>query len=213
MQVLIEKNINVTSIVLDETPSKAIIVSTAKGLYKSFDNGNTFLKAGLNNFAISCLAINNSGDKAVIYAGTTNNGIFKSANYGTSWIPTNNGLLNNRIYSLTCDIRKPSVLFLGTLEENIYKSENNGDNWAVLKLNSKLNQAYVFAQAVDISNNNTVIYLTSLSGDVYKVTDGNVITKLSEPLKNVYGTCIGVVNIVPSTLYLGTTSGLYKLDE
>jgi hypothetical protein len=213
IQIIIEKNINVNSVILDETTTKAIIVGTAKGLYKSFDIGKTFVKAGLNNFSISCLAINNSGDKAVIYAGTSNSGVFKSANYGTSWTPINKGLSNNRIYSLVCDLRKPSTLFLGTLEENIYKSENNGESWETLKLNNKLNQGYVFAQAVDNHTNSTVIYLTSLSGYVYKVTDGNIINKLSNPLNNICGTCLSIVNIVPATLYLGTTSGLYKLDE
>jgi hypothetical protein len=209
----IEKNIRVNSIILDETPTKAIIIGTAKGLYKSFDNGKTFLKAGLDNFPITCLAINNSGGKAIIYAGTINAGVFKSANYGTSWVPVNKGLTNLQIYSLICNLRKPSVLFLGTLEENIYQSENDGESWAELKINNKLNQGYVFAQAIDNTNNNSVIYLTSLSGNVFKITDGISINKLSDPINNIYGTCLGIVNIVPSTLYLGTTTGLYKLDE
>ena len=212
-QIEFEKNINVNSVILDETQTKAIIVGTAKGIYKSFDDGKTFLKAGLNNFHITCLAINNSGSKAIIYAGTVNAGVFKSANYGTSWVPINKGLTNLQIYSLICNFRKPSVLFLGTLEENIYRSENDGESWESLKIDNKLNQGYVFAQAIDNTNNSTVIYLTSLSGNIYKITDGNVISKLSDPLSNIYGTCLGIVNIVPSTLYLGTTTGLYKFDE
>jgi photosystem II stability/assembly factor-like uncharacterized protein len=212
-QTVVEKNINIYSIVLDETQTKAIILGTSKGIYKSFDNGKTFIKAGLNNFPITCLAINNSGEKAIIYAGTDNAGVFKSLNYGTSWAPINKNLTNLCIYSLLCNIGKPSILYLGTLEENIYKSENNGETWEPLVLNNKLNQGYVFAQAIGNTTNNSIIYLTSLSGYVYKITDGNIISKLSEPLKNVYGTCLGITNIVPSTLFLGTTTGLYKFDE
>ena len=212
-QAVIEKNVNVNSIVLDETQTKAIIVGTSKGIYKSFDKGETFLKAGLNNFTISCLTIDNSGDKAILYAGTTNAGVFKSANYGTSWTPINKGLNDLHIYSILCDLRKSSCLYLGTLEESIYKSENTGENWEIIKINNKLNQGYVFAQAIDNSTNNSIVYLTSLSGDVYKIIDANNIKKLSEPINNVFGTCLGIVNIVPSTLYLGTTSGIYKFDE
>jgi hypothetical protein len=212
-KIVIEKNIRVNSVILDETQTKAIIVGSSKGLYKSFDNGKTFSKTGLNNFSITCLAINNSGSKAIIYAGTANAGVFKSANYGTSWSPQNKGLTNIQIYSLICNMKKPSVLFLGTLEENIYRSENDGESWDNLKINNKLNQGYVFAQAIDNTTNNSVIYLTSLSGDVYRISDGSTINKLSDPLINIYGTCLGVSNIVPSTLYLGTTTGLYKLDE
>lgn len=212
-KVVLENKINVNSILLDETPSKAIIISTSRGLYKSFDNGNTFVKAGLNNLSITCTAIDNSGDKAIIYAGTANAGVFKSANYGTSWAPINNGLNNLKIFSLLCNMRKPTFLLLGTLEENIYKSENSGENWVNISINNKLNQGYVFTQAIDNTNNNSVIFLTSLSGDVYKISDGSKIDKLSDPLTNIYGTCISVSNIIPSTLYLGTTTGLYKLEE
>jgi photosystem II stability/assembly factor-like uncharacterized protein len=212
-QVVIEKNINVSSIALDETQTKAIIVGTSKGIYKSFDNGESFLKAGLNNFTISCLTIDNAGGKAILYAGTTNAGVFKSANYGTSWTPINKGINNLHIYSILSELKRPSVLFLGTLEENIYRSENGGDSWEILKVNNKLNQGYVFAQAIDNATSNSVIYLTSLSGDVYKIIDANNIKKLSEPINNVFGTCLGIVNIVPSTLFLGTTSGIYKFDE
>jgi len=212
-QVVIEKNINVSSIALDETQTKAIIVGTSKGIYKSFDKGEIFLKAGLNNFTISCLTIDNTGGKAILYAGTTNAGVFKSANYGTSWTPINKGINDLHIYSILCELKRPSVLYLGTLEENIYKSENGGENWEVIKINNKLNQGYVFAQAIDNTTNNSVIYLTSLNGDVYKIMDANNIKKLSEPINNVFGTCLGIINIVPSTLFLGTTSGIYKSDE
>lgn len=212
-QVVIEKNINVSSIALDETQTKAIIVGTSKGIYKSFDKGESFLKAGLNNFTISCITIDNTGGKAILYAGTTNAGVFKSANYGTSWTPINKGINNLHIYSILCELKRPSVLYLGTLEENIYKSENGGESWEVLKVSNKLNQGYVFAQAIDNISNNSVIYLTSLNGDVYKIIDANNIKKLSEPINNVFGTWLGIVNIVPSTLYLGTTSGIYKFDE
>jgi photosystem II stability/assembly factor-like uncharacterized protein len=213
-EIVIEKNISVSSIVIDETPSKCILVGTAKGIYKSFDGGKTFLQGGLNNFTITCLAINNSGPKAVLYAGTSNAGVFKSANYGTSWSPCNKGLANLNIYSLLCNIKNPSVIFLGTLEENIYTSENNGDDWKSVLINNKLNQGYVFAQAIDNASNASVVFLTSLSGDVYNITDyGASIKKLSGTVQNIYGTCLGVSNIIPSTLYLGTTKGLYKFDE
>lgn len=212
-KVILENKINVNSILLDETPSKAIIISTSKGLYKSFDNGNTFVKAGLNNLSITCTAIDNSRNKAILYAGTASAGVFKSENYGTSWAPINNGLNNLKIFSLLCNMRKPTFLLLGTLEENVYKSENSGESWINLNINNKLNQGYVFTQAIDNTNNNLVIFLTSLSGDVYKISNGSTLEKLSDPLNNVYGTCISVSNIIPSTLYLGTTTGLYKFEE
>lgn len=213
-EIVIEKNISVSSIVIDETPSKCIIVGTTKGTYKSFDGGKTFLPGGLSNFSITCLAINNSGQKAVLYAGTSNSGVFKSANYGTSWSPCNKGLSNLQIYSLLCDFKNPSVIFLGTLEENIYTSENNGDDWKNMPLNNKLNQGYVFAQAIDNVTNASVVFLTSLNGDVYKSNDyGKTITKLSEPILSIYGTCLGISNIIPSILFLGTTNGLFRLNE
>lgn len=213
-QIIIEKNININNVILDETQTKAIILGCNKGLYKSFDNGKTFIKSGLSNFSISCLAINNAGSKAIIYASTTNTGIFKSANYGTSWTPINNGLTNLQIYSIICDLRKPSELYLGTINENVYKSNNEGESWKSVFISNTINQGYVFAQTIDNTDNSSVIYLTSFSGDVFKITkNGSLTVKISEPMKDVYGTCLGIANILPSTLYFGTTSGLYMLEE
>jgi len=213
-EVIIQRGIKTSSLVLDETSTKAVVIGTAKGIYKSFDQGASFMPAGLSNFAITCLAIDNSGAKAVLYAGTPTAGVFKSANYGTTWTPVNTGLKNLEVYSLLCDMKTPSIIYLGTLEENIYTSENGGDSWQALPINNKLNQGYALAQAIDQATNTTVIYLTSLSGDVHKILErGKTINKLSGQVANIYGICLGITNLVPSILYLGTTTGLLKLDE
>jgi hypothetical protein len=111
-------------------------------------------------------------------------------------------------------LRKPTELYLGTLNENVYKSINEGESWKSVFISNSLNQGYVFSQTIDNTDNNSVIYLTSFSGDVYKITqNGSAIIRVSEPMKEVYGTCLGIANILPSTLYFGTTSGMYMLEE
>lgn len=207
--------LTVNCIALDETPTKAIILGTTKGIYKSLDGGKRFLSAGLEDHNIYSLTINNKGSKAIIYAATEGAGIFKSANYGISWASKSRGLSDDMfVYSIVCDFLEPSKLYASTLEFGFFKSIDNAESWDNISIEISSRQGYAIAQSIDSKKNRTVIFIANFSGDVLKSSDnGSTWNRISEPLKEIAGLCMGVTNVVPSTLYLGTTKGLYKLEE
>jgi photosystem II stability/assembly factor-like uncharacterized protein len=57
----------------------------------------------------------------------TDNGVFKSTDYGTSWSAANNGIQRDAISSLAVN---GSNIFAGTANDGIYFSSNNGVSWA-----------------------------------------------------------------------------------
>ncbi|MGA7720548.1 MAG: hypothetical protein WCA84_05155, partial [Ignavibacteriaceae bacterium] len=161
-----QDNITINCIVIDETQTKSILIGTSKGIYKSFDRGRSFIKAGLEGQNISSLAVNNSGNKAIIFAATMGGGIFKTANYGTSWISINNGINDLPIYSIICNFKQPSNLFASTLESGVFISTNDGNNWNNLNIEINKKQGIIISQSVDSVQNLTAIFIINFSGEV-----------------------------------------------
>ena len=81
---------------------------------RSFNAGGSWAAAssGLVNTLVSALAIN-PVTPAILYAGTTGGGVFRSADGGTSWAPVNDGItnVNTIITSLVIDPRAPNILY------------------------------------------------------------------------------------------------------
>ncbi|MFZ4592485.1 MAG: T9SS type A sorting domain-containing protein, partial [Ignavibacteria bacterium] len=146
-----------------------------QGVYVSSNNGNTFTKT-LNVGTISLAAFENK-----VFAGTSNNGIFYSSNYGANWIWTS--MNYNRVLSLAIN---GNYVFAGTLDSGLYISSNNGGVWV------KSNQGF--------NLNPTVSSLLIINNLMYAGTWNNFIWR--RPLSEL----TGIQNIsteTPSKYLLG----------
>ncbi len=170
------------------------------------------MKAGLSNFAVSCIAIDNSGPKAVIYLGTEKSGIFKSANYGTSWSPINNGLDNLYTVNILCNTTKTTNLFLSTRMGNIFVSENSGSLWRSIELSNIETYLTYLVQTSETITNRFIIYALNTKGEIFKILDYDRIEKIGNKTISDICCCIGVSNLNPIYILIGTSSGLYKLN-
>ena len=72
-----------------------------------------------------CLAVNDSN----IFAGTQDSGIYRSSNYGKTWVKIDTGLKHSAISSLAI---KDSIVFAGTQDSGMFMSSNYGNTWALL---------------------------------------------------------------------------------
>jgi hypothetical protein len=70
-------------------------------------------------------------DPAVIYAGTTGAGVYKSVDGGTTWRRSSAGITATPVYALIPDPVSPSVLYALT-QEGIQKSTNGGATWTAI---------------------------------------------------------------------------------
>jgi hypothetical protein len=78
----------------------------------------------------------------MVFAGTTGNGIFASANNGTNWFMVNNGLTNLNVRS----IRKSGTLLYAGTAGGVFVSADNGQTWA--SINNGLADTNVISLAV-----------------------------------------------------------------
>lgn len=206
----------VTCIAIDESQSKALVLGTPEGVYRSFDYGRTFQSAGLKEHVITCLAIAKTVPKPTVFAGTEQGGVFRSANFGMSWSSANGGISpeDMQLHSVLCNLKKPSNIIVSTLGGGLFVSENLGDTWDPVSSEIPHREGYVLNQAVDPKSNKIVLYATSYSGSAFRSRDdGASWQKIGDPIPNVVGLCVGISNVLPTTLYLGTLSGLYKIQE
>jgi len=154
--------INVTVYTLAAN-SNAMFAGNYGGVYKTTNNGSSWIQTPLNNRYVGALTVNTisvfagSGGVAGPYYG-----VYMSTNNGTNWIQTS---LNNRnIYSLAAN---GNNIFAGTGGlYGVYSSTDNGANWNQTLLNNRS----VTSLAI---NGNNVFAGTAVYG-VYLSTDNGI---------------------------------------
>src|SRR5262249_544117 len=102
------------------------------GLMKSIDGGTSWNNTGLENPAVTALAIDQA-DSSILYVGTFR-GLFKSTDSGASWISISNGLtqltdIGATITALVVAPNHSNILYAGTSGDGVYKSLDGGANW------------------------------------------------------------------------------------
>ena len=101
-----------------------IFAGTEAGVFRSQDNGGSWVNTGLTNTDIQALAINADGH---IFAGTYGGGVFRSQNNGGSWTAVNTGLTSTYVWALA--INANGHIFAGTYQADVCRSVDNGDHW------------------------------------------------------------------------------------
>jgi hypothetical protein len=163
----------------------------------------------LNGFPgayIHALAIDSSGR---IYAGSINNGMYRSTDDGITWSQINSGLTTRRVHSIA--VHPSGSIFIGTDSGGVYRSTNNGDNWSPIGLVGKV----VFSIAIKSSGEIFAgySYPNLINGGVYRSTNNGVTW-------DVVGTSslISVVNVLTVNssgfIFAGTNgSGVYRSTD
>lgn len=139
-----------------------------------------------------------------IFAGTLNEGVYKSSDNGSSWLASNNGLANSAVYALATSA---SHIFAGTLG-GVFRSANNGADWSLA--NSGISGIIAnFAVA------GSSIY--AAGGSVYVSSNaGTNWTRLTDGLPVGGATCV-VVSGSSSSIFAGhdnfNTGNVYKSTD
>ena len=105
-----------------------LYVGTEKGIYKSFNRGDTWLPKGLDDISVWCLTISSSGN---LFAGTLGKGIFTSSDGGETWHAINEGLPDLTIedISISPDYDNDQAIYAATFGSGVYKTTDGGVNW------------------------------------------------------------------------------------
>ena len=126
--------LGVNIIVVDPLNTDTVYAGTTKGLFKSGNKGDTWMRIGqaLADQYISSLLVDPI-QPHVLYAGGRS-GIQKTLDGGRTWRTINQGLETLNIRSLALSPINSRLLYAGTNGSGLYRSTNGGESWMRLPL-------------------------------------------------------------------------------
>ena len=101
-----------------------LFAGTEIGIFKSTNEGSTWVSAGLVDTFISCLSKNEN----YLFAGT-GYGLFRSPNNGSTWTLMNTGLTNPEINCLIVN-----GIYISCITDGVFVSTDNVLNWTEVRL-------------------------------------------------------------------------------
>ncbi len=153
-----------------------------------------------------------------LFAGTSDSGIYRSADKGRTWTLVNNGLTNLDVRAIYCspNFANDNTVFAGTNGGGVFKSTNRGDLW--VQVNSGLTNMYI--RSVTVSPNYVVdqtVFVGTNGGGVFKSTNGgSTWVEVNNGLANID---VRSLSISPNyandkTIFAGTNgSGVFKSTD
>lgn len=157
---------------------------------------NRWTSGGPAGVGVNCLAIDPRNPQAV-YAGTGQNGVFKSANGGLSW-SNSGGIQTLSVWSLAIDPLTPSTVYAAT-NSGVFKSTDAGSGWDAVRPGLPSPSLSFGVLAINPVASSTV-YAGTDNG-LFKSTDGGLNWNLSN-----YFVASWIYSLVfdpqkPSTIY------------
>ena len=129
-----------------------------------------------------------------IFAGTTK-GVYLTANNGSNWSVTNNGLINNSVSLLASN---GTNIFAGTFLGGVFRSINNGASWT---------ETSYLSNVTSLTFNDTIIYAGTGGGVLKSANYGNSWTFVASGGTNQVNTIV----VKGSNIFAGTNFGVFLI--
>lgn len=109
--------------------SNVVYAGTLNGVYKTMDGGQNWQEAnkGLTSGDIKAIVVHPK-ETQILYCGAWGDGVFRSNDEGSSWIPLSKLNIDPRIHDIAVDETNPDNVWIAT-NEGLYRSQNGGQNW------------------------------------------------------------------------------------
>lgn len=157
---------------------------------------------------VAAIAVDPSSPETV-YAGFYNgNGVFKTTDGGSTWVPFDVGLNESTVFALQIDPHAPTVLYAGT-DRGVFKSTSAGASWASVGLSEQ-----VRSLVVDPQESATVYAGTIFGGGIYKSTNaGSSWNPSNNGLSDLDVFALAISPSNPAIIYAGTAHGVFKSTD
>jgi len=167
---------------------------------------NGWATGGPEGGTVNVLAVDPQ-NPSTIYAGTVDNGIFKSTNGGDRWNAVNAGLGDFHVRKLAIDPQTTSTLYAGASAGGVFKSVDAGATWSTVNTGLDYANNSISALAIDARNPSTLYAGTSSRG-LFKSTNGGVNWfTVSGGLPDLRVSALAIDPQTTTTLYVGTPQG------
>lgn len=138
--------------------------NTGREFYKSIDNGVTWTKI-IINATTGSTNTKTFRCGSYIFAGTLSEGVFRSEDMGTSWVPVNRGFSDTEIRDILVN---GSTIFAATAGSGMFRSTDNGNNWILI--NNGLTDSYINS----VTMHGSTLYIATGDGLFYSTDNGDI---------------------------------------
>ena len=153
---------------------KSLLTATAKGVYRSADNGQTWqslpIPANLGRSDFS-RALVTPGESATIYVGGMNSGVLRSDDNGQTWRSASNGLPTKKVGALALHSTERDTVFAWLKDGGIYRSEDRGANWRFVHEGPSLTSLILLVHSALEGSMNTGWMYAGVPDGVYLTSD------------------------------------------
>ncbi len=210
----------VDNIVVDPNDSNHILVGAwvldraDGGLYTTTDGGKTWAANDqMKGHSIRALTMAPSDPKILVIGAL--DGVFRSTDSGKSWSlisPAGNAEIKE-VESIAIDPKDPRIIFAGTWHLPWHTSDG-GEHWTNIgKPDGLIDDSDVFSIIIDVKNPK-ILYLSACSGIYRSVNEGGLFEKVKGiPSESRRTRVLMQDPLVESTVYAGTTNGLWKTTD
>ena len=158
-----------SDVVVDRAASVRVFAATEEGMYLSTNGGETWSPAGLSGLGIRTI-VQDPANAAVLWAGTQENGVFRSRDAGANWDAMNTGLGHRTVYAIAVDPKRSEVVYLGTHGGGVYRTAA-GDKWE--QRITGLDNLDVHSLVV-LKTKPNVVFAGTLNGGLFRSTNGGM---------------------------------------
>lgn len=179
-----------------------IIAGTDAGVILSSDMGAAWIMPDTSmRYYITSLAVKDT----IIFAGTLQNGIFRSTNFGTSWTAVDSGLgdFQNLVEAIAV---KGDTIFAGT-HSGLCFSTNNGNKWTTVSGDALNSLQFINC----IASYNSFIFVGT-PGGMFRSTDNGYSWETDNNGIS-FGASIFSIFVTDSDVFIGTTERVYKSTD
>ena len=191
---------------------KRLLLAIAAAMASSAAHGGigSWTSIGPGGGTVSFVAVAPS-DPTIVYAATSEGGVFVSQAGGVDWGSASVGLTDLRTQCVAVSPADPATAYVGTASGG-FKTVNGGASWTAL--GGGFPASVINSIVIDPSNPATV-YAAGTSGSVVKSTNsGATWTDIGASVAAAVPRILAIDPRAPSTLYLGTLdSGVYRSDD
>jgi photosystem II stability/assembly factor-like uncharacterized protein len=136
---VLDKGADVYDIAIDPKNSSSIYLAVFQNSFgqvlKTEDGGQSWREiyvVSQQKLIVKKISVDNFND-SILYIGTSDGGMFKSADYGASWKAL--GWFGDGISDIKIDPKNDETVYFSALSKSVYKSVDQGQNWQSLEKN------------------------------------------------------------------------------